>query len=75
MKTKLGTGNIEARRIWLNLELAIKPVQSMEYILMQELTYLLERHHNERVTGLLDQHLPQWRTLREYLNGSLRPDF
>jgi hypothetical protein len=36
---------------------------------------LLERHHNERVTGLLDQHLPQWRTLREYLNGSLRPDF
>ena len=71
MKTKWGTCNIEARRIWLNLELAKKPVQCLEYILVHELTHLLERHHNERFQALLDQHLPQWRTYRDQLNGSM----
>ena len=75
MKTKWGTCNIEARRIWLNLELAKKPVQCLEYILVHELTHLLERHHNEHFTGLLDRHLPQWRTLREELNGSVLTDY
>jgi len=75
MKTKWGTCNIEARRIWLNLELAKKPVQCLEYILVHELTHLLERHHNERFTGLLDHHLPQWRTSREELNGSVLTDY
>ncbi|MFD3301468.1 YgjP-like metallopeptidase domain-containing protein [Aquipseudomonas alcaligenes] len=42
---------------------------------MHELAYLLERHHTERFTGLLDQHLPQWRTLREELNGSVLTEF
>jgi len=75
MKTKWGTCNIEAQRIWLNLELAKKPVQCLEYILVHELTHLLERHHNERFTGLLDQHLSQWRTLREELNSSVLTEF
>jgi len=75
MKTKWGTCNIEARRIWLNLELAKKPVQCLEYILVHELTHLLERHHNERFTGLLDRHLPQWRTLRDELNRSALAEF
>jgi hypothetical protein len=35
----------------------------------------LERHHNERFTGLLNQHLLQWRTLREELNGSVLAEF
>ena len=75
MKTKWGTCNIEVRRIWLNLELAKKPVPCLEYILVHELAHLHERHHNERFTGLLDQHLPQWRTLREELNGSVLSEF
>lgn len=75
MKTKWGTCNIEAQRIWLNLELAKKPVQCLEYIVVHELTHLLERHHNERFTGLLDQHFPQWRMLREELNGSVLAEF
>lgn len=75
MKTKWGTCNIEARRIWLNLKLAKKPVQSLEYFLVHELTHLLERHHNERFTGLLDQHLPQWRSQRDELNSSVLAEF
>lgn len=61
--------NIEARRIWLNLELAKNPVQCLEYVLVHELAHLLERH------GLLNQHLPQSRTLREELNGSVLDEF
>lgn len=70
MKTKWGTCNIEAQRIWLNLELAKKPVQCLEYILVHELAHLHERHHNDRFISLLNQHLPQWNQLREQLNSS-----
>ena len=48
MKTKWGTCNPEARRIWLNLELAKKPPQCLEYIVVHELAHLIERHHNDR---------------------------
>jgi predicted metal-dependent hydrolase len=69
MKTKWGSCNIEARRVWFNLELAKKPVQCLEYIVAHELVHLLERHHNDRFMGILAQHLPNWRTLRDELNS------
>ncbi|CAG0969865.1 hypothetical protein GPROT1_01484 [Gammaproteobacteria bacterium] len=69
MKTKWGTCNTTARRIWFNLELAKKPVQCLEYIVVHELVHLLERHHNERFTTLLDTHLPPWRQYRELLSS------
>ena len=50
MKTRWGTCNIEAQRIWLNLELIKKPVHCLEYIIVHEMIHLLERHHNERFT-------------------------
>lgn len=68
MKTKWGTCNIEDRRIWLNLELAKKPLACLEYVIVHELTHLLERHHTERFASLLDQHLPAWRMQRDTLN-------
>ena len=68
MKTKWGGCNVEARRIWLNLELAKKPVQHIEYILVHELMHLLERHHNDRFTALMTQFMPHWRHNREELN-------
>jgi hypothetical protein len=67
MKTKWGSCNIAARRIWLNLELAKTPIQCLEYIVVHELVHLLERHHNERFTALLDAHMPQWQQYREML--------
>lgn len=68
MKTRWGTCNIGARRIWLNLELAKKPIQCLEYILVHELVHLLERRHNDRFRDLMDQFLPQWRLHRDILN-------
>lgn len=68
MKTKWGTCTIEARRIWLNLELAKRPVRCLEYIIVHEMVHLLERGHTERFTAYMDQFLPQWRLLRDELN-------
>lgn len=68
MKTKWGSCNPTARRVWFNLELAKKPVQCLEYIVVHELVHLLERHHDERFTALMEAHLPQWRQYREILN-------
>ncbi len=67
MKTKWGSCNANARRIWLNLELAKKPVQCLEYILVHELMHLLERHHNDRFMALMDKHMPAWRLCRDEL--------
>lgn len=68
MKTKWGSCNIAARRVWLNLELAKKPPECLEYLVVHELAHLLERHHDERFTALMDRLLPTWRLCREELN-------
>ena len=68
MRTRWGTCNIEARRIWLNLELAKKPFHCLEYILIHEMVHLLDRRHNERFMAYMDKFLPQWRAYKEELN-------
>ncbi|MBF0103096.1 MAG: M48 family metallopeptidase [Desulfobacterales bacterium] len=68
MKTKWGTCNREANRIWINLELAKKPVECLEYIVVHEMVHLLERNHNNNFVTYMDKFLPQWRHLKEELN-------
>jgi predicted metal-dependent hydrolase len=68
MKTKWGTCNIEKKRIWINLELAKKPLNCLEYIVVHEMIHLLERHHNDRFLALLESFLPQWKFYKEELN-------
>lgn len=68
MKTKWGTCNIEARRIWLNLELIKKPSHCLEYVIVHEMVHLLERHHNERFTAYMNRFMPLWQHYREELN-------
>lgn len=68
MKTLWGSCNIEAKRIWLNLELAKKPKSCLVYVLVHEMVHLLERTHNDRFRELMDRFLPQWRTYRDTLN-------
>jgi len=68
MKTKWGSCNIGPRRVWFNLELAKKPVQCLEYIVVHELTHLLERYHSDRFVALMEEHLSTWRVWREMLN-------
>ncbi len=70
MKTKWGACNPDARRIWLNLELAKKPAQCLEYLIVHELAHIVERQHNERFISLMDDHLPDWRHRRKELNAA-----
>lgn len=67
MKTKWGSCNIAQRRIWLNLELAKKPIECLEYVVVHELVHLLERHHNDRFKAYMDKYLPQWQRCRDIL--------
>jgi hypothetical protein len=70
MKTKWGTCNTKAGRIWLNLELAKKPRQCLEYIVVHEMTHLIARRHDARFLGLMNRYLPQWQRYRAELNSS-----
>jgi predicted metal-dependent hydrolase len=67
MKTRWGSCNLAARRIWVNLELAKKPPSCLEYILVHEMVHVLERHHNDRFREYMDRFMPQWRLRREEL--------
>lgn len=68
MRTKWGTCNTKEKRIWLNLELAKKPKECIEYIIVHELVHLLERSHNQRFVKYMDEFMPKWRFHREELN-------
>lgn len=69
MRTKWGTCNIEEKRIWMNLELAKKPKNCLEYIIVHELVHLLERNHNDKFIGYLNEFMPKWRAHRDELNS------
>jgi len=68
MKTKWGTCNREKRKIWLNLELAKKPVVCLEYIIVHEMVHLIERHHNDNFIRLMAKFMPQWKKYKDELN-------
>lgn len=68
MKTKWGSCSAGAGRIWLNLELAKKPLPCLEYIIVHEMVHLLERHHNDRFWAILNKHMPKWKLHRDTLN-------
>ena len=69
MKTKWGTCNERAGRVWFNLELSKKPLPCIEYLVVHELLHLIEPSHSARFVSLLDEHLPAWRRLRDELNA------
>lgn len=68
MKTRWGSCNTQDHRVWLNLELAKKPLPCIEYVLVHEMVHLLERKHSDRFRELMDKFLPQWRSYRDELN-------
>lgn len=69
MKTRWGTCNIRDKRIWLNLELAKKRPELLEYVVIHEMVHLLERLHNKRFYQFMSAFLPNWKSLKNELNG------
>jgi predicted metal-dependent hydrolase len=70
MKTKWGSCNRESGHIWFNLELAKKHPDCLEYVIVHEMTHLLERNHGGRFTKLMDKFMPGWRARRDQLNDA-----
>ena len=70
MKTKWGSCNHETSRVWLNSELAKKPIECLEYIVVHELIHLREPSHDENFVKLMDKYLPNWQSLRDILNST-----
>ena len=68
MKTKWGSCNPRSESIRLNTELAKKPRDCLEYIVVHELIHLLEPTHNARFIALMDQFMPKWQLYRKSLN-------
>lgn len=68
MKTKWGSCNIEKRMLWFNIELAKKPIECIEYIVVHEMVHLLERNHNKNFIILMDRYFPNWRIHKKILN-------
>ena len=70
MRSRWGSCNIRARRIWLNLELARRRPEYLEYVVVHEMVHLLERGHNRRFYAFMDMFLPNWRAIRAALNST-----
>lgn len=68
MKTKWGSCSPASGSIRLNTDLAKKPPECLEYIVVHEMTHLLEPTHNSRFISLMDQFMPKWRFYKEALN-------
>jgi len=59
MKTKWGGSSPQRRTIRLNLELAKKDIECLDYIILHELAHFIVANHSERFTALLDRHMPK----------------
>lgn len=68
MKTRWGSCTPSSGRIRLNSELAKRSPEFLEYVVVHEMTHLLEPSHNARFKALMDRFMPQWRSCRQLLN-------
>lgn len=69
MRTKWGSCIAEHKRIWLNLQLAKKSPDCLEYVIIHELVHLLVRNHSDRFREYMDKYCPMWRTVKDSLNS------
>ena len=68
MRTRWGSCNPTAGTIRLNTDLAKKPADCLEYIIVHELAHLIEPTHNAGFVAAMDRFLPGWVHRRELLN-------
>jgi predicted metal-dependent hydrolase len=69
MKTKWGSCNPNAGRIWINSELAKKPKICTDYIVLHELAHFISPLHDDAFIKVLDEMMPTWRQVRSDLNA------
>ncbi len=70
MTTKWGTCNTTSGKIWLNLQLAKKPIECLEYVILHELVHLRVRNHGPEFVAEMNRYMQNWREIRNQLNES-----
>ena len=65
MRTRWGTCNINSKRIWINLELVKMDNECLDYIILHELTHLLEKYHNDNFKNILTYNMPSWKFIEK----------
>jgi predicted metal-dependent hydrolase len=68
MKTKWGSCNTDNKNVLFNIELAKKPMECIEYVVVHELLHLIERKHNDLFRAYLDKYFPNWKAIKSSLN-------
>lgn len=68
MKTRWGSCNTNKKSIYFNLELAKKQIQEIEYVILHELSHLIEKTHNQRFVSHIEAYMPNWQLYRKELN-------
>ena len=68
MTTRWGTCNTETKKIWFNLQLAKKPVECLEYVILHELVHTKVKNHNKNFVAMMDEFMPCWRETKKLLN-------
>ena len=69
MKTKWGSCHIDKKTICLNLELAKRKYIEIEYVILHELSHLIEKTHNQRFIAHVEKYMPNWKLYRKELNS------
>jgi len=68
MTTRWGTCKPKAKKICLNLQLAKKTPECLEYIILHELAHIIEKYHNERFKSFIGKYMPRWKEIKSTLN-------
>lgn len=71
MKTRWGSCNVKTHHININLALLYKPEECLEYVVVHEMTHILEASHNEVFWGYMTKFYPDWKRVRKYLNDEV----
>lgn len=69
MKTKWGSCTKNKGKLWFNLQLAKKPIDCIEYVVLHELIHLKAEKHNNEFKNLMQQYMPNWQERKSTLNN------
>lgn len=69
MKTRWGSCSTATGKIRINLLLAQKDAECLDYVIVHELAHLKQADHGAYFKALLDSYMPGWREVRKRLNG------
>ena len=71
MTTRWGTCNTQTKKIWINLQLAKKPPECLEYVILHELAHTRIKNHDSDFLAIMDKFMPYWRDVKKKLNDSM----